>query len=435
MFKRRFISYIIGGGIVTFLSVSYVGYRAYRNHVEFKGFMSNTQIFNRSVKGQQEHSSHDHTYHGEGLPVASTPNQMKEAGWGETGHGPEHHLISSGEYGYEINGVPLYSNMPLNQEQLELREWIQTGKMTPAVGEQFASREELRTYVQQTVVTADGKLHTVIVPRDSQYEEGDAILQSELGSPMVLTETQNPKRDARLIIDKVEYTFPDEYYTIEDPYEREEYANKFSWSIKNGVSMGEVEKKIVQGELDFSLSEDAKKYVDEHEAMMERYKMLDPIAPSLSDKPPVKVSFLPDKGENTLPGWMRKEAGDRPSGSGETESGGAPPAADSVSEKGSNEDVSGAPIRSDVPLSPSDQPDMLKPIFPQSVVDIEKQLTPEGIESELSEGLSPDRFDKMQQFIDQYGREEGLRRLRETDPEAAAQFERDQRERKMNTEP
>ena len=435
MFKRRFISYIIGGGIVAFLSVSYVGYRAYQNHVEFKAFMSNAQVFNRSVKGQREHSSHDHTHHGEGLPVASTPNQIKEAGRGETGHGPEHHLTSSGEYGYEINGVPLYSNMPLSQEQLELREWIQTGKMTPAVEEQFTVREELLTYVQQTVVTADGKLHTVIVPSNSQYEEGDAILQSELGSPMVLEESQNPKRDARLIIDKVEYTFPDEYHTIEDPYEREEYANKFSWSIENGVSMAEVEKRVAKGELDFSLSEDAKRHVDEHEAMMERYKMLSFEPPPLSDKPPVKVAFLPDKGEDTRPGWMRKEAGNRPSESGETESSGAPPAADSVSEKGSNEDVSGAPARSDVPLSPSDQPDMLKPIFPQSVVDIEKQLTPEGIESGLSEGLSPDRFEKMQQFIDQYGREEGLRRLRETDPEAAAQFEREQPERKMNTEP
>lgn len=435
MFKRRFISYIIGAGVVAFLSVSYVGYRAYQNHAEFKAFMSNHQVFNRSVKGQQEHSSHDHTHHGEGLPVASTLSQIGETGRTDSGHMHEHHLTSSGEYVYEINGVPLYSNVPLSQKQMELREWIQTGKMTPAVREQFGSREELLTYVQQTVVTPDGKLGTVIVPHDSQYGEGDAILQSELGTPMVLAETQNPKRDARLIIDKVEYTFPDEYYTIEDPYEREEYTNKFSWSIKNGVSIEEVEKKIVQGELDFSLSEDAKKQVDEHEAMMERYKMLDPIAPSLSDKPPVKVSFLPDEGKGAQPGWMRKGESNRPLGSSETESGGAPPAADPVSERGSNEDVSGAPVRSDVPLSPSDQPDMLKPMSSQSVTNIEKQLTPEGIESKLSEGLSPDRFDKMQQLIDQYGREEGLRRLRETDPDAAAQFEREQLERKMNTEP
>lgn len=39
------------------------------------------------------------------------------------------------------------------------------------------------------------------------------------------------------------------------------------------------------------------------------------------------------------------------------------------------------------------------------------------------ERVSPARFDKAQQLIDQYGREEGLRRLRESDPEVARQFE------------
>lgn len=39
------------------------------------------------------------------------------------------------------------------------------------------------------------------------------------------------------------------------------------------------------------------------------------------------------------------------------------------------------------------------------------------------EELSRETFDKEQQLIDQYGMEEGLRRLREMDPEAARQFE------------
>lgn len=41
--------------------------------------------------------------------------------------------------------------------------------------------------------------------------------------------------------------------------------------------------------------------------------------------------------------------------------------------------------------------------------------------------LSPERFDKAQQLIDQYGTEEGLRRFREMDPEAAQQFEQERR--------
>ena len=59
--------------------------------------------------------------------------------------------------------------------------------------------------------------------------------------------------------------------------------------------------------------------------------------------------------------------------------------------------------------------------------ELEKQLAPEGIEAELTEGLSADRFDKVQQLIDEYGREEGLRRLRESDPDVARRFERRQR--------
>ena len=47
-----------------------------------------------------------------------------------------------------------------------------------------------------------------------------------------------------------------------------------------------------------------------------------------------------------------------------------------------------------------------------------------GVEAELSGGLSLERFDKARQLIDEYGTEEGLRRLRESDPDAARQFER-----------
>ena len=46
-------------------------------------------------------------------------------------------------------------------------------------------------------------------------------------------------------------------------------------------------------------------------------------------------------------------------------------------------------------------------------------------DANLTEGLSPERFDKAQQLIDQYGTEEGLHRLQKMDPEAARQFERE----------
>jgi hypothetical protein len=80
----------------------------------------------------------------------------------------------------------------------------------------------------------------------------------------------------------------------------------------------------------------------------------------------------------------------------------------------------------DLPPSDAESFEFEKPNLLQSVAGLEKQLTPERIEAELSEGLSPERFNKAQLLIDQYGSAEGLRRLRESDPEAATQFERQQ---------
>lgn len=59
------------------------------------------------------------------------------------------------------------------------------------------------------------------------------------------------------------------------------------------------------------------------------------------------------------------------------------------------------------------------------MADIEKQLTPQEIEAELSGELSTNSFDKAQQLIDKYGTAEGLRRFREMDPDTAERFERE----------
>ena len=66
--------------------------------------------------------------------------------------------------------------------------------------------------------------------------------------------------------------------------------------------------------------------------------------------------------------------------------------------------------------------------------ELEKQLTPElptaaGIETQLSERFSPKRLEKAREVLERYGPKEGMRRLREDDPEVAAQFERTRRDR------
>ncbi len=100
---------------------------------------------------------------------------------------------------------------------------------------------------------------------------------------------------------------------------------------------------------------------------------------------------------------------------------------DSASEQVPLDDDFDNSFPDDLPPFDTELPQFEKPNFPPSVADLEKQLAPERIESELGEGLSPERFRKGQQLIDWYGTEEGLRRLGESDPEAARRFEQERR--------
>ena len=61
-----------------------------------------------------------------------------------------------------------------------------------------------------------------------------------------------------------------------------------------------------------------------------------------------------------------------------------------------------------------------KPKLPQSMVAPEKQLTPPETEAKLTEGVSPEGFDKAQEGINQYSTEERLRRLRESGPRSGS---------------
>ena len=51
-------------------------------------------------------------------------------------------------------------------------------------------------------------------------------------------------------------------------------------------------------------------------------------------------------------------------------------------------------------------------------------LTDEGFKQTLSEGFSPERFNRAMHTLNQYGPEEGMRRLKESDSAIATQIER-----------
>ena len=322
----------------------------------------------------------------------------------------------------------------------ELREWVQTGKLTPYVTQELKWRTEWRREndiildVIQSVVTPDGTLHQVVVPKFQQYEEGDAILKSELIDEEYLKryygsgkEKEMAKGDA-VTVNDVTYPMPDEYYDIENPYEREEYANKFGASLELGISMDEIEQKIASGELDMSLSESQKRMVDEIEAMNERarlsyqiHTLTLPKMPPLSDKPPVKVSFLPDEGEAAKRGWARK-AQRKQDRLGDV-------AQPQLSEYESGmDDTRRSNHRSVSPELPSELPKQQRVIPSKQAMQDSLTSSPESLETLIKAQISPE--ERMKAIFSEKlspehdAPDEKLRRLREADSEGAKQRER-----------
>ena len=366
MLNRRFSLYIVGGCIIVLFFVSYIGYRAYRNHVEFKAFMSKAQAFNRSIAGQSVHSS-------EAAPEVSA-GQSESALARQSGGFESEHKASApagaGKYVYKIAGFSIHTEEEMSQSDLEVEEWFITGKKTPAVEAYLKTHQKevrLDSQIMQRVVGPDSKMYRVMVPIGQEYEEGDAILRSELELPAHLT---------------------------------------------------------------------AEPRGTEGETIHDRLALLEPrmIPPPLSDKPPVKVSFLPNDGEGAVPGWMQKMLRNSMAGLPPGVLGGSASVSAGGYSEGSNffDDVLNtdtAPIGSEAPVSPSDLPDMVKPTPSRRMEtggDVTHQ-TPPSASAIMGEGISLDSYDTAKQLFDRYGTEEGLRRLREMDPYAAERFERERR--------
>lgn len=377
MLKHRFSPYVIGGCIIALFSITYFGYRAYRNHVEFKAFISKTEAFNRSLAGQSVHSS-------EAAPEVSAGQSESVLAPVDSKH--KHHLHpAEGKYVYKIAGFSIHTEEEMSQSDLEVEEWFITGKKTPAVEAYLKTHQKEvrldRHQIMQRVIGPDGTMYKVIVPIGQEYDEGDAILRSELELPVHLM---------------------------------------------------------------------AEPRGTEGETIHDRLALLEPqiIPPPLSDKPPVKVSFLPNDGEGAVPGWMQKmlrsSMAELPPGA--LEGAGLPPSvlggSESVSaggysgvsnfSEGGNTDT--APVGSEAPVSASFQPETPSRRS-ETGVDVTHQAIPPSASAIMGEGLSLDSYDTAKQLFDRYGAEEGLRRLREMDPDAARQFERERHKPPVPSEP
>ena len=231
------------------------------------------------------------------------------------------------------------------------------------------------------IQTPDGNIHVIPVPAGLDYNKVDIGVPESLANrpasypswastgPMKVRKSDIPEGETA-----------------------ESYIEKKRWSIALGVSIEEVEKMMESGHIrtqEVIARSPVKEFID-HDHLFHSHDHDDR---SQSDG---RIDAALRSGEHQV---------EIP-----------------VSDGAGSEDIQYAPIRSDVLVSPSN----LKPTPPpQSMADLKKQLTPQGIEAEPSEGLLPECFNNAQQLIDQYGPEEGLKRLREPDPEAARQLESD----------
>ena len=244
--------------------------------------------------------------------------------------------------------------------------------------------------VTQFIELPDGTIVETRVERGMEIREGDEVSLKYIAGYI-------PLENKNVEIDGVRYDIP-------PGADRHQYLQKLFWSHELGVSVEEADRMIANREL--VAKSEGELMTAEEEGIMAR----------LLNKIPKFASFL------------RSDRSDL----SETEQ-----APDSVFQSTEHQEIN--PGRSDTSSYPRYSPLEPKSV-PQGKVEKQTSLPPDPPtvstqETESREQLSPEHFNKAQQLIDQYGREEGLRRLRESDPEAARQFESEQREPKMNTEP
>lgn len=418
MINRRIKPYIIGTCIVVVLLMSYIGIRTYKDHIELNQLLSNAEAVNRSVGARHSHSSDNHAHVREGDSLTTAP--------------PHGHNQSAGHNvrSFEIDGMSLQvkeviAPMSMSREESERAEWFVYGKLTPYIEKEIKRAELLRQQnegkVLQQVITPDGQIGTVAVDKDDPIKDGDAILRSDLitrshpwGFSMDQVKAKRSE-EFKFIKDGVEYTMPDEYFTL-DEYERNEYFKKFRLTLDLDISMDEVEAKIAAGELDVSLTDAEKKQIEARlsidTALLKEKKhragLLDPMGPkpTLSDTPPVNVTIKP---VNALP-IAQSQNGDY----GFWES-----VLADVEKTSEGSIYEPSPTPKAVPERPKSNrqvnraPDVGNSVAVEEAPLIPDNLTSETAIAQLKERLSPEQFSKAQQLLEEYGAEEGLRQFRE----------------------
>lgn len=336
--------FAIGIVVLAVACLSYVGYREFRQHLEFKEFIAKTNS----------------------LPVAE--------------------LFPPKVVSTRIPPPPADLNAAVNfiNHQMPGR------TITTASGKKVKLRLSEFEIGKETIrVLPNGEMYSVYAPIGSLDTPAAWVIKPYDGileGLDDLTASENAPRDTSPVV-----YHKDDVPAGEDPYL---YGIKLSQAQARGLSIEEFDQKLANREIIIGNS----------------YRI------------PITSQVKRGVGETRLPKQFPASPSELSQESEPSES----EPIESINPEGRFDEDTPS-VRSDVPHAPSDLPDMVKPQFPPSVAGIEKQLTPEGTEVELSKGISTDHFSKAQQLIDQYGTKEGLRRLREMDPDAARQFEQGRR--------
>lgn len=219
--------------------------------------------------------------------------------------------------------------------------------------------------VKQRVQTPDGENLLVFVPHGHELKTGDMLPETFFKQPLPPPSLESFNRTIRKV-------------DIPEGEDAELYLLKLSYASAYGISVEEVEGMMENGQISTKVIE---RSVDEFS--VDEFMDHDHLLQNSGDVEYSKKASR-DAGNINSPGGISDDSQSKTS---------TLPRLNTVS---SSEAVSGIP----------------------------KMPNPPTVSHE---GLLLERFDKGRQLIDQFGTEEGLRRFREMDPEAARQFEQERR--------
>lgn len=386
MLNRRFAPYLITAGMLALLVASYLGYREYQNYVVHEEFMSQALAFQRTL-------DKDTTPDTDSVDRQTTQQEGNAAS-------PARAVVSN-QTGRSNNqedssSTPVKVQMLTPEQVAKYSDGDPNGSVAikgnplPDGPDRSWGRDEL---VTQLVELPDGTVVEILSTPGLELQEGDRV------SPQFIANNMSDRITHVEMEDGTKYDVP-------IGVAPDEFIDKVAWAHHLGISVEEADRMIANREL--IVKSEGESMTNEEEGIMAK----------LLNKIPKFASFLQSERPDLLdaepaPDNMHQQS--PKSGGGELE----------------GADSSSAPF----PLIPAESESIPQDTIKRQVPVPSEPPTASNPKMESRDGLSPERFDKAQQLIDQYGAEEGLRRLREIDPDAARQFERTQREQKMNTEP